>query len=136
MRRNLLLTALLLFLAGEMNSHAQILYKVNFHDKNNNPYEGLLVYFNESRSYMRINYYSADNKYQVVHVDYKSSTGSFKDGASYFFMSGFNRPFRTTDSGTQKYNPDYFIWRARNSLIRKSTESKSKSRLILMPTII
>jgi len=111
MRRNLLLTALLLFLAGMMSSHAQILYKVNFHDKNNSPYEGLLVYFNESRSYMRINYYSEDNKYQVVHVDYKSSTGSFKDGASYFFMSGFNPRFITPDSGTQKYNPDYFIWR-------------------------
>ncbi len=95
----------------QLTVHTQILYKVNFHDKNNAPYEGLLVYFNESRSYMRISYYSTDNKYHVVNVDYKSSTGSYNDGSSYFFMSGSNPKFITDVSKDQKYNPDHFIWR-------------------------
>jgi hypothetical protein len=60
---------------------------------------------------MRINYYSTDNKYQVVNVDYKSSTGTFNDGSTYFFMSGYNPRFITEDSANQKYSPDYFIWR-------------------------
>ena len=102
---------MLIVLAFSHSTAAQILYKVNFHDKTNRPYEGLLVYFNESRSYMRINYYSTDNKYQVVNVDYKSSTGSFNDGSTYFFMSGYNARFITSDSINQKYSPDYFIWR-------------------------
>lgn len=90
---------------------AQILYKVNFHDRNNTAYEGLVVYFNESYSYMRISYYSTNNKYQVVHVNYKSSTGNFNDGSTYFFMSGYGPRFITEDSTGQKYNPDHFIWR-------------------------
>ncbi len=109
--RRIILPAILLTFALYGSLNAQILYKVNFHDKENRPYEGLLVYFNESHSYMRINYYSTDNKYQVVHVDYKSSTGTFNDGGTYFFMSGYNPRFITPDSLNQKYNPDYFIWR-------------------------
>ncbi|HEY6063238.1 MAG TPA: hypothetical protein VIV35_06490, partial [Chitinophagaceae bacterium] len=66
----------------QLTAHTQILYKVNFHDKKNAPYDGLLVYFNESRSYMRISYYTTDNRYHVVNVDYKSSTGSYNDGSS------------------------------------------------------
>ncbi len=92
-------------------THSQILYKVNFHDKNYGAYEGLLVYFNESRSYMRIGYYSADNKYHVVNVDYRSSNGTYYDGSSYFYMSGSNPKFITENPGKQTYNPDYFIWR-------------------------
>ncbi|MBI5857950.1 MAG: caspase family protein [Sphingobacteriales bacterium] len=102
---------LIAFFCLQQSSSAQILYKVNFHDKNNAPYEGLLVYFNESRSYMRISYYSTNNKYQVVDVKYKSSTGTFNDGSTYFFMSGSNPRFITQDSAGQKYNPDHFIWR-------------------------
>lgn len=90
---------------------AQILYKVNFHDKNNARYDGLMVYFNESNSYIRVSYYSSNNKYQVVHVNYKSSTGTFNDGSTYFFMSGYGPRFITEDSAGQKYNPDHFIWR-------------------------
>jgi hypothetical protein len=60
---------------------------------------------------MRISYYSANNKYQVVHVNYRSSTGSFNDGSTYFFMSGYGPRFITQDSADQKYNPDHFIWR-------------------------
>ncbi len=93
------------------HSYSQILYKVNFHDKNNNPYEGLLVYFNESRGYMRINYYSTDKRYHVVNVDYKSTTGTYGDGSSYFFMTGSNPKFITENSKDQTYNPDHFIWR-------------------------
>lgn len=93
------------------NSFSQILYKVNFHDKNYAPYEGLLVYFNESRGYMRINYYTADKRYHVVNVDYKSSTGNNTDGSSYFFMFGSNPKFITENSKDQTYNPDHFIWR-------------------------
>lgn len=111
MRQFRLLAAILIFLSAAPELASQILYKVNFHDKTNRPYEGLLVYFNESRSYMRINYYSTDNKYQVVNVDYKSSTGTFADGSTYFFMSGYNPRFITADSINQQYNPDYFIWR-------------------------
>ena len=90
---------------------AQILYKVNFHDRNNAGYEGLMVYFNESKIYMRVSYYSPDNKYQVVNVNYNSSTGSFPDGSTYFFMSGYGPRFITQDSAGQSYNPDHFIWR-------------------------
>lgn len=92
-------------------AHSQILYKVNFHDKSYNKYEGLLVYFNESRSYMRISYYSPDNKYNVVNVDYKSSTGTYYDGSSYFYMSGANPKYITENPNKYTYNPDYFIWR-------------------------
>jgi Caspase domain len=111
MRRIILFPVILVFLLSHTSSNAQILYKVNFHDKTLRQYEGLLVYFNESRSYIRINYYSTDNKYQVVNVDYKSSTGTFNDGSTYFFMSGYNPRFITADSANQKYNPDHFIWR-------------------------
>ncbi len=89
---------------------AQILYKVNFHDKNYSRYEGLMVYFNESRGYMRIGYYSSDNRYHVVNVDYTSYTGTYSDGSSYFFMTGSNPKFITENSKDQTYNPDYFIW--------------------------
>jgi hypothetical protein len=90
---------------------AQVLYKVNFHDKTFATYEGLLVYFNESRAYMRISYYSKDNRYHVVNVDYKSASGTYNDGTNYFFMSGANPHFITENSKDQTYNPDYFIWR-------------------------
>lgn len=90
---------------------SQILYKVNFHDKNNAPYEGLMVYFNESRAYLRVGYYTAGNKYHVVNVDYKSSNGTYYDGSSYFFMSGSNPKFITANPDKLAYNPDYFIWR-------------------------
>lgn len=95
----------------QLSAHAQILYKVNFHDKNYATYEGLLVYFNESRSYMRVNYYSTGNKYNVVNVDYTSSTGSYNDGGSYFFMKGSNAKYITEAAADLKYNPDHFIWR-------------------------
>jgi hypothetical protein len=95
----------------QLTVHSQILYKVNFHDKNNAPYDGLLVYFNESRSYLRVSYYTTDRRYHVVNVDYKSSTGSYPDGSSYFFMSGSNPKFITDVSKDQTYNPDHFIWR-------------------------
>lgn len=111
MRRILSLPAILVLLLIQSDLSAQILYKVNFHDKTYRKYEGLLVYFNESRSYMRINYYTDDNKYIVVNVDYKSSTGTFDDGSTYFFMWGYNPKFITEDSANQKYNPDHFIWR-------------------------
>ncbi len=88
----------------------QILYKVSFHDKNFSRYEGLMVYFNESRGYMRIGYYSSDNRYHVVNVDYKSYTGTYNDGSTYFFMTGSNPKFITENSKDQQYNPDYFIW--------------------------
>jgi hypothetical protein len=92
-------------------ANAQILYKVNFHDKNYAKYEGLIVYFNESRSYMRVNYYSEGNKYNVVNVDYTSSTGSYNDGGSYFFMKGSNAKYITQATADMQYNPDHFIWR-------------------------
>lgn len=111
MRRHFLLAVLLIGYSFSSSLHAQILYKVNFHDKDNARYDGLMVYFNESSSYMRITYYSSDSKYQVVNVNYKSSTGTFNDGSTYFFMSGYSPRFITADSGTQKYNPDHFIWR-------------------------
>lgn len=113
MRRFLYPATLLIsfFLFFQQLLPAQILYKVNFHDKNNARYEGLMVYFNESNSYIRISYYSSNNKYQVVHVNYKSSTGTFNDGSTYFFMSGYGPRFITEDSAGQKYNPDHFIWR-------------------------
>lgn len=110
MSTSLLITTMFVSILTQ-SAEAQILYKVNFHDKNSAPYEGLLVYFNESRSYMRINYYSADNKYHVVNVEYKSSTGSFNNGGTYFFMHGSNPKFITDISKDQKYNPDHFIWR-------------------------
>ncbi len=114
MRHPVIYSAILLLLFSgflPITADAQILYKVNFHDKNFAKYEGLLVYFNESSSYIRINYYLAGNKYIVVNVDYKSSTGSYNDGSTYFFMSGSNPRFITDSIKDQKYNPDHFIWR-------------------------
>ena len=112
MRRTTLpLLAVLFFCLQQQTVRSQILYKVNFHDKNYGAYEGLLVYFNESRSYMRVAYYSQDNKYNVVNVDYKSSTGTYYDGSSYFYMSGSNPKFITENPNKYTYNPDYFIWR-------------------------
>jgi len=109
MKRILQAIAILLLLTNTVNS--QILYKVNFHDKTNAKYEGLMVYFNESRGYMRISYYSSDRRYHVVNVDYKSQTGTLSDGSGYFFMTGSNPRFITDNSKDQQYNPDYFIWR-------------------------
>jgi hypothetical protein len=111
MKRLLFLAVLVTAILSGTSSFAQIIYKVNFHDRNRAPYEGLLVFFNESRGYMRINYYSSDNRYHVVNVDYKSSTGTLSDGSTYYFMSGSNPRFITENSKDQKYNPDYFIWR-------------------------
>jgi len=110
-----LLIVLLAFLVGSFivptAANAQVLYKVNFHDKSYNRYEGLLVYFNEGHAYMRINYYSSDNRFHVVNVDYKSTTGTYNDGTQYFFMTGASPRFITENSKDQTYNPDYFIWR-------------------------
>lgn len=114
MRRTTLIPVLLILLFTStlhQTVQSQILYKVNFHDKNNAPYEGLMVYFNESRSYLRVGYYTADNKYHVVNVDYKSSTGTYNTGSSYFFMSGSNPKYITANPDKYTYNPDYFIWR-------------------------
>ena len=112
MRRTTLpLLAVIIFCLLQQTAGAQILYKVNFHDKNYGAYEGLLVYFNESSSYMRIAYYTPDKKYHVVNVDYKSSTGTYYDGSSYFYMSGSNPKFITLNPDKYTYNPDYFIWR-------------------------
>jgi hypothetical protein len=113
MKRSALALVILLFVSSLVTRQemaAQILYKVNFHDKSYAKYEGLLVYFNESRAYMRINYYSSDKRYHVVNVDYKSSSGTNPDGSGYFFMSGSNPKFITENSKDQTYNPDYFIW--------------------------
>src|SRR5690242_1775802 len=99
------------FILLTSTAYSQIPYKVNFHDKSLARYEGLLVYFNESRGYMRINYYTKDNRYHVVNVDYKSQTGTLNDRSSYFFMTGSNPRFITDNSKDQQYNPDYFIWR-------------------------
>ncbi len=115
MKRSLLLNLLLVLLLSAFispaKSTAQVLYKVNFHDKSYNRYEGLLVYFNDSYAYMRIGYTSSDNRYHVVNVDYKSTTGNLDDGRQYFFMTGANPRFITEKSTDQTYNPDYFIWR-------------------------
>jgi hypothetical protein len=89
----------------------QVLYKVNFHDRSFATYEGLLVYFNEGKAYMRIGYYSKDSRYHVVNVDYRSQSGTYNDGTNFFFMSGSNPRFITENSKDQTYNPDYFIWR-------------------------
>lgn len=105
------LLVLLLTSTFHQSVQSQILYKVNFHDKNNASYEGLMVYFNESRAYLRVGYYTAGNKYHVVNVDYKSSNGTYYDGSSYFFMSGSNPKFITANPDKFTYNPDYFIWR-------------------------
>lgn len=104
-----LIVICVLLLNQQLNS--QILYKVNFHDQNYYNYEGLMVYFNESKIYMRVAYYTADKKYHVVNVNYKASTGSYADGSVYFFMSGSNPKFITHDSANQRYYPDHFIWR-------------------------
>lgn len=128
MRRTSLFRAMLVLLftcAAIQPLRAQILYKVNFHDKNNGAYEGLLVYFNESRSYMRIGYYTTGNKYNVVNVDYKSFTGTYYDGSSYFYMSGSNPKFITANPDKNTYNPDYFIWRKSVSEINWKQPSTS-----------
>lgn len=111
MKRAIQSVLLILFVCMQTGGHSQILYKVNFHDRDYNKYEGLLVYFNESRAYMRVAYYMPKDKYNVVNVDYKSSTGWFADSSSYFFMTGSNPKFITKKDTGQAYNPDYFIWR-------------------------
>ena len=72
MKRPLLLNLLIALLVSAFSlpqqAEAQVLYKVNFHDKSYNRYEGLLVYFNDSYAYMRIGYRSSDSQIGRAHV--------------------------------------------------------------------
>jgi hypothetical protein len=106
MLRNAILITLCLI--GQV-SFAQSLYQVKFEDKNHVSYKGLMVYYNESKAYMRISY-TNNNQVNVVNVDYISVAGKLADGTNYFFMQGSNPKFMTDNPDKQKYNPDYFIW--------------------------
>ncbi len=97
-----------LILAG-LKGFSQSLYEVKFTDKDKLVYTGLLVYFNESKGYMRIAY-TLDKVYNVVNVDYISVVGKLRDETNYFFMQGSHPRFITRHSSDQRYNPDYFIW--------------------------
>lgn len=106
-----LLAALLcsLFFIKANRAGAQSLYEIQYTDSFNISYLGLLVYFNEQNSYMRIAY-NASSQYNVVHVDYKSITGINHQNENYFYLKGTSPRFITTASKGQGYNPDYFIW--------------------------
>lgn len=103
--------ALLLCLcfAAPFRSNAQSLYEIKFADSSGIQYLGLLVYFNEQNSYMRIAY-TSNKVYNVVHVDYKSITGVNSQKDNYFYLKGSKPTFITTASKDAGYNPDYFLW--------------------------
>lgn len=89
--------------------HSQSLYEIKFNDKQNKQYTGFLVFFNETKAYMRIAYY-ADNVYTVVNVNYASRNGTNSQGYKYSMLMGYNPTFITDNKENHRYNPDYFIW--------------------------
>ncbi len=101
-----------------IGSYSQSLYEMKFTDKNKVEYTGLLVYFNESKGYMRIAY-TTNNVYNVVNVDYTSVAGKLGDNISYFFMKGSSPKFITDHAADARYNPDYFIWTWKNGEAQK-----------------
>ncbi|PWU03685.1 MAG: hypothetical protein C5B52_02975 [Bacteroidetes bacterium] len=96
-------------LASVNYCYSQSLYELKFTDKNKVQYTGLMVYFNESKAYMRVSY-SINNVYNVVNVEYSSVAGKLGDTLNYFFMKGRNPVFITDHKPDAKYNPDFLIW--------------------------
>lgn len=88
---------------------AQSLYEIKFTDAAATEYLGLLVYFNEENSYMRIAF-TLNGVYNVVHVDYKSITGINKQNENYFYLKSTTSPSFITTASKTFYTPDYFIW--------------------------
>ncbi len=94
--------------AGIYKADAQSLYEIKFTDAAKTEYLGLLVYFNEQNSYMRIAY-TVNGVYNVVHVDYKSITGVNVQNENFFYLKSTTAPTFITASKLM-YSPDYFIW--------------------------
>lgn len=86
---------------------SQSLYEIQF-SAGRVKYKGFLVYFNEEDAYMRVAY-TTNNVYNVVNIDYTSTSGQ-EDGSNYFIMMGENARFITESKGDQSYNPDHFVW--------------------------
>lgn len=99
------------FLTLSIPVFSQSLYEIEF-SAGKVKYKGFLVYFNEEDAYMRIAY-TINNVYNVVNVDYTSTSGQ-EDGYNYFIMQGENPRFITKNLGSrankQSYNPDHFVW--------------------------
>ena len=94
--------------AGVNKAEAQSIYEIKFTDAAKTDYLGLLVYFNEQNSYMRIAY-TVNGTYYVVHVDYKSITGVNAKNENFFYLKSTAAPTFITTSKSM-YSPDYFIW--------------------------
>lgn len=100
---------LIIFLVTAYHATSQSLYEIKFTNKQNIPYTGLLVFFNETNAYMRVAY-NNKNVYNVVNVTYKMKNGVNRKGDKYSMLTGSNPVFITDNKANLKYNPDYFIW--------------------------
>jgi hypothetical protein len=93
-----------------VSANAQSLYEIRFADANNTQLKGLLVFFHENNSYIRIGYYS-DNQYNVVEVNYKMEYGVAIGGRKYCMLKKTSNPeFITAKLPNQAYYADYFLW--------------------------
>src|SRR6266498_5082910 len=101
---------LILFIQGiGLSVSSQPLYEFKFTDKQKNQYKGVLVFFNEGNSYMRIAY-NHSNAYSVVNVSYTLRNGTNGQGTQYSMLTGYNPVYITENKSELIYNPDYFIW--------------------------
>ena len=94
---------------GTFTVSAQSLYEIKFTDAAKTEYLGLLVYFNEQNSYMRIAY-TVNGVYNVVNVDYKSITGVNSQLENFFYLKSAATPTFITTASKTIYTLDYFIW--------------------------
>src|SRR4026208_430630 len=102
------LLAFILLVTSYARINAQSLYEIKFADVNNVQLKGLLVYFHENNSYIRIGYYG-DNQYNVVEVNYKMEYGVAIGGRKYCMLKKTSNPeFITTKLPNQAYYADYF----------------------------
>jgi len=93
-----------------ISTNAQSLYEIKFADVNNVQLKGLLVYFHENNSYIRIGYYD-NNQYNVVEVNYRMEYGVAIGGRKYCMLKKTSNPeFITTKLPNQAYYADYFLW--------------------------
>lgn len=97
----------LLSLQVSTNLFSQDIYEVKFTTKDRS-YKGLLVFFSDSKMYMRVAYFK-NEKYYVVNVDYSSEHGTSDDGTEYLALVGSNPKF-ITEQSSGKYNPDHLFF--------------------------
>ena len=122
----------IVFLIIQFVSHAESLYEIRFTDKQNTQYKGLLVYSNDSKSYMRINY-AVNNQAYIVEINYKMIYGVNSYGVKYCMLQNTSKPvFISTNPLALGYYPDYFFWFL-NNLTGKYEDLHTSDDSTLLP---